>query len=587
MACRQLEPGASPAIRQASRRRRGAAAVETGGSRRSSHRVHRGVFACPERERGEGSTGGAGIGRGCQSSGRSGEPARATHALCGHRRDGAGSFGWCWRVRRVQGAEGSKPASRASADERGQGKVGRAAGAFGTRPGPAQPVAFAFSSFAANHSEWRYRCRGLAGARSAADWHILLQPSIHRGSGDCALQGFVGPLPNQGLPPPCRRFTRNFQSERRPHCHLILRQHCAHLGPVQRYRDCGLEGPQRTGRESRIQSRRKSHCHRRQRRHCAHLGRYLWGAAFCASAGRRFSYGDFQPERQPSADCGGWVEAHSGMLNRNESPECKEPRCAGCLQSGWPKLRNRHMAATFDLECGRWRADPGVSMDSGPYSVAFSPDGSRLLIGAWGTISYGNISSLWDVSKGTEIARLTGHQSDTQLQGVMFSHDGGRIATVSLDGTARLWDGISGQLRGLLGQESSGLKMAHVAADEQDLEMNSAFSSDDRLLATASFDGTVRIWDVERASLLTTISGHSGLVEHVEFSPADNSLLTASHDGTARLWDTDGVLTTTLLSQESSDLRGVQSRQRAPGDWRSGWCGAPVGGCKRTRNRHA
>ena len=205
-------------------------------------------------------------------------------------------------------------------------------------------------------------------------------------------------------------------------------------------------------------------------------------------------------------------------------------------------------ARRLDLEYRRWRADPGFSeYDAFPYSVAFSPDGSRLLIGAWGTISYGNISSLWDVSKGTEIARLAGHQSDTQLQGVLFSHDGSRIATVSLDGTARLWDGISGQLRGLLGQESSGLKLAHVAADEQDLEMNSAFSPDDRLLATASFDGTVRIWDVERASLLTTISGHSGLVEHLEFSPANNSLLTASHDGTARLWDTDGVLTTTLF----------------------------------------
>ena len=79
--------------------------------------------------------------------------------------------------------------------------------------------------------------------------------------------------------------------------------------------------------------------------------------------------------------------------------------------------------------------------------------------------------------------------------------------------------------------------------------MNSAFSPDDRLLATASMDGAVRIWDVESASLFAIIRGHGGLVEHVEFSPAGNSLLTASHDGTARLWDIDGVLTTTLRHQ--------------------------------------
>ena len=77
--------------------------------------------------------------------------------------------------------------------------------------------------------------------------------------------------------------------------------------------------------------------------------------------------------------------------------------------------------------------------------------------------------------------------------------------------------------------------------------MNSAFSPDDRLLATASMNGPIRIWDVGRASLFTTITGHRALVEHLEFSPADsNVLLTASHDGTARLWDVDGILTTDL-----------------------------------------
>ena len=142
---------------------------------------------------------------------------------------------------------------------------------------------------------------------------------------------------------------------------------------------------------------------------------------------------------------------------------------------------------------------------------------------------------------------MAGHKSDTQLQGVMFSHDGRRIATVSLDGSARLWDGSSGRLLDVLGQESAGLKLADIAADERDQEMNSAFSPDDRFLATTSLDGTIRIWDVDRASLLTTIRGHAGLVEHLEFSPVDNNiLLTASHDGTARLWDVDGVLTTAL-----------------------------------------
>ena len=130
----------------------------------------------------------------------------------------------------------------------------------------------------------------------------------------------------------------------------------------------------------------------------------------------------------------------------------------------------------------------------------------------------------------------------------MFSHDGSRIATVSIDGSARLWDGISGRLLEVLGQESVGLKLADIAADKRDREINSVFSHDDRYLATTSLDGMIRIWDVDRGSLLTVIRGHTGLVEHVECSPVDNKiLLTASHDGTARLWDIDGPLATELL----------------------------------------
>ncbi|BCH08010.1 hypothetical protein MesoLj131c_22680 [Mesorhizobium sp. 131-3-5] len=182
-----------------------------------------------------------------------------------------------------------------------------------------------------------------------------------------------------------------------------------------------------------------------------------------------------------------------------------------------------------------------------PYSLAFSPDGSRILSGAWGPLTYGGPSSLIDVSKGTEIAKLAGNTSDTQLNGVIFSHGGQRIATVSLDGAARIWDGASGTLHGLLGQEVSGLRLTDIGGDERDEEMNGAFSPDDRFLATASVNGPIRIWDVERASLVTTIAGHESLVEHLEFSPIDsNILLTASHDGTARLWDINGALTTTL-----------------------------------------
>lgn len=199
-----------------------------------------------------------------------------------------------------------------------------------------------------------------------------------------------------------------------------------------------------------------------------------------------------------------------------------------------------------------WNATDGaliheLNVGTYPSKLTFSPDGSRLLVGSWGTISYGNFPALWDPSNGSEIARLAGHTSDTELHGATFSHDGRRIATVSLDGSARIWDEKSGTLRKVLGQEIPNLRLSNIGPDDRDQEMNSAFSPDDRLLATASMDGIIRIWDVGRGLLLTTITGHSALIEHLEFDPIDsNILLTASHDGTARLWDIDGILTAVL-----------------------------------------
>ena len=179
-----------------------------------------------------------------------------------------------------------------------------------------------------------------------------------------------------------------------------------------------------------------------------------------------------------------------------------------------------------------------------PDDVVFSPDGNRLLVTSWAPYTYGEISRLWDVSKGTEVAALGGHKSDTRSG--TFSHDGRLATTVSIDGTARLWDGLTGKLRSVLGEETPGLRLTDVTPYPRDQEVNSAFSRDDKFLATASVDGGVRVWDVDNASLLTSLSGHHALVEHVEFSPADDTLLTASHDGTARLWDIDGILTNEL-----------------------------------------
>jgi WD40 repeat protein len=194
--------------------------------------------------------------------------------------------------------------------------------------------------------------------------------------------------------------------------------------------------------------------------------------------------------------------------------------------------------ATWSIQDGRPISRWFVQIS--PDEISLSPDGRRLLISSWDGIDG---ARLWDVAKGTMIAALEGHESDTLP--ASFSHDGRLVATTSVDGTARLWDGVTGKLQKVLGEDEAGLGRPNPP----DEEMNSTFSRDNRLLATPSLADTVRVWDTLSGALLTTIDAHKSTVEHLAFSPIDNTLLTASHDGTARLWNLDGVLTTSLLHE--------------------------------------
>jgi WD40 repeat protein len=69
--------------------------------------------------------------------------------------------------------------------------------------------------------------------------------------------------------------------------------------------------------------------------------------------------------------------------------------------------------------------------DLSVYSVAFSPDGTRVA-----TASADGTARLFDAAAGTEISRL--EHGDSVYQ-VRFSPDGTQLATASGDHTARLW----------------------------------------------------------------------------------------------------------------------------------------------------
>lgn len=64
-----------------------------------------------------------------------------------------------------------------------------------------------------------------------------------------------------------------------------------------------------------------------------------------------------------------------------------------------------------------------------------------------------------------------------------------------------------------------------------------SFSNEGRLLASASHDGTIRLWQVDAGRVHAVLEGHSATVYDVAFSPNGRLLASASWDGSVRLWD--------------------------------------------------
>ena len=232
----------------------------------------------------------------------------------------------------------------------------------------------------------------------------------------------------------------------------------------------------------------------------------------------------------------------------------------------WSRDGATLVSTSQDGTAAVWNVDTGVrdllltGATGAANAAAIAPDGSEY------AIAFADRDArLYDGGDGRVLAPLAGHGGS--VTSIAFDAAGTTIATGSDDGTIRLWDAeASDQLsaaapliapappervtspdgrvvathkgRTAYLRDAKTGRVLHVLSGHRSVVTDAEFSSDGRLLVTASLDHDARVWNVDTGRLVHVLRGHFFPVYAASFSPDGQWIVTASQF-TAGLWNTE------------------------------------------------
>eukprot|EP00300_Choanocystis_sp_HF-7_P015440 c19057_g1_i2.p1 GENE.c19057_g1_i2~~c19057_g1_i2.p1 ORF type:complete len:255 (-),score=51.04 c19057_g1_i2:453-1145(-) len=143
---------------------------------------------------------------------------------------------------------------------------------------------------------------------------------------------------------------------------------------------------------------------------------------------------------------------------------------------------------------------------------------------------------MWNLEDGNLAFRSAGHKGFVVGLDVCWRKR--QIASGSLDKTIKLWDANDGSLRHTLVGNAPGPGPGVESV---------AYTPNGDLLLSLSSDATLSVWDVDAATLISTIpTTHSSVARGLAVTPDGSRFVTGSNDGTLKVWGIEplGLLAT-------------------------------------------
>lgn len=202
--------------------------------------------------------------------------------------------------------------------------------------------------------------------------------------------------------------------------------------------------------------------------------------------------------------------------------------------------------ASADRTVRLWNVDiPFLTMLGGEQGsshmcISFSPIDGTLASGSWDVTEGGWTVKLWDTSSQKLLKTLPKH-NDT-IRTLTFSRDGELVASASWDGAVKVWT-KEGELVTSFTEHGTPVSdmTPHVDADRASVN-GVSFSADGNFLASVGYDRHIRFWGLDGTQLKVIPNAHADQIYKISFSPNGQFFATASWDRTVRLWNSEGEL---------------------------------------------